>query len=109
MIGLALDGETELTRRPADDEKFSALAFKIMTDPFVGTLAFLRVYSGVVKVGDMVLNSSRGKKERVGRLLMMHANNREDCKELYAGDIAAVVGPKMVPTSTSSRETARRR
>jgi elongation factor G len=92
------DEEKELPRRAADDEKFSALAFKIMTDPFVGTLAFLRVYSGTVKVGDTVLNSSRGKKERVGRLLMMHANNREDCKELYAGDIAAIVGPKALAT-----------
>jgi elongation factor G len=92
------DEEKDLSRRAADDEKFSALAFKIMTDPFVGTLAFIRVYSGIVKVGDTVLNSSRGKKERVGRLLMMHANNREDCKELYAGDIAAVVGPKALAT-----------
>jgi len=98
IVGLGEDGETEMTRRVADDEKFSALAFKIMTDPYVGTLAFLRVYSGVVKVGDMVYNASRGKKERVGRLLMMHANNREDCKELYAGDIAAVVGPKTLTT-----------
>ncbi len=98
MMGLAEDGETELTRRPADDEKFSALSFKIMTDPFVGTLAFVRVYSGTVKVGDTVYNASRGKKERVGRLLMMHANNREDCKELYAGDIAAVVGAKTLTT-----------
>jgi elongation factor G len=98
IVGLEPDTENELARRAADDEKFSALAFKIMTDPFVGTLAFLRVYSGTVNVGDTVLNSSRGKKERVGRLLMMHANNREDCKELFAGDIAAVVGPKALST-----------
>ena len=98
IVGLEPDTENELTRRAADDEKFSALAFKIMTDPFVGTLAFIRVYSGTVKVGDTVFNSSRGKKERVGRLLMMHANNREDCKELFAGDIAAVVGPKALST-----------
>jgi elongation factor G len=79
--------------RPADDAApFSALAFKIMTDPFVGTLTFLRVYSGVVESGSYVFNSTKGKKERVGRLLKMHANKREDIKEVYAGDIAAAVG-----------------
>jgi len=79
--------------RPADDKApFSALAFKIMTDPFVGTLTFLRVYSGVAESGSYVLNSTKGKKERIGRLLKMHANKREDIKEVYAGDIAAAVG-----------------
>ena len=79
--------------RPADDAApFSALAFKIMTDPFVGTLTFLRVYSGVIESGSYVFNSTKGKKERIGRLLKMHANKREDIKEVYAGDIAAAVG-----------------
>ena len=79
--------------RPADDKApFSALAFKIMTDPFVGTLTFLRVYSGVLESGSYVLNVTKGKKERVGRLLKMHANKREDIKEVFAGDIAAAVG-----------------
>jgi elongation factor G len=104
--GTDLDGETEVARRAADDEKFSALAFKIMTDPYVGTLAFLRVYSGIVRVGDMVLNSSKGKKERVGRLLQMHANNREDIKEICAGDIAAVVGPKTLSTGDTICDAA---
>jgi elongation factor G len=79
--------------RPADDTApFAALAFKIMTDPFVGTLTFLRVYSGIVESGSYVFNSTKGKKERIGRLLKMHANKREDIKEVYAGDIAAAVG-----------------
>ena len=79
--------------RPADDKvPFSALAFKIMTDPFVGSLTFLRVYSGVVESGSYVYNSTKGKKERIGRLLKMHANKREEIKEVYAGDIAAAVG-----------------
>ena len=79
--------------RPADDKApFAALAFKIMTDPFVGTLTFFRVYSGMVESGSYVFNSTKGKKERIGRLLKMHANKREDIKEVYAGDIAAAVG-----------------
>jgi elongation factor G len=79
--------------RPADDKApFSALAFKIMTDPFVGTLTFMRVYSGMMESGSYVYNSTKGKKERVGRLLKMHANKREDIKEVYAGDIVAAVG-----------------
>jgi elongation factor G len=82
-----------LEARPADDAApFSALAFKIMTDPFVGTLTFLRVYSGKLESGSYVFNSTKGKKERIGRLLKMHANKREDTKEVYAGDIAAAVG-----------------
>jgi elongation factor G len=86
------------TRRPGDDEPFSALAFKIMTDPFVGQLSFIRVYSGVLASGDTVLTSMRGRKERIGRLLQMHANERKEIKEVRAGDIAAVVGLKDVIT-----------
>ncbi len=85
-------------RHAADDEKFSALGFKIMTDPFVGQLIFFRVYSGVVRSGDTVYNSVKGKKERIGRILQMHANQREEIKEVYAGDIAAAVGLKDVTT-----------
>ncbi|HXB57429.1 MAG TPA: elongation factor G [Vicinamibacteria bacterium] len=85
-------------REPRDDAPFSALVFKIMTDPFVGQLAFLRVYSGNVKTGDTVLNSTKGMKERIGRLLKMHANKREEIKEVYAGDIAAAVGLRNVIT-----------
>jgi elongation factor G len=89
----------ELVPRPAsDDAPFSALVFKIMTDPFVGQLAFIRVYSGAMKTGDSVLNSTKGQKERIGRLLKMHANKREEIKEVYAGDIAAAVGLKNVTT-----------
>ena len=89
----------ELVPRPAkDDAPFSALVFKIMTDPFVGQLAFIRVYSGSMKTGDTVLNSTRGQKERIGRLLKMHANKREEIKDVYAGDIAAAVGLKHVTT-----------
>ena len=86
------------TRKPGDDEPFAALAFKIMTDPFVGQLSFIRVYSGVLESGDTVLTSMRGRKERIGRLLQMHANERKEIKEVRAGDIAAVVGLKDVIT-----------
>jgi len=86
------------TRKPGDDEPFAALAFKIMTDPFVGQLSFIRVYSGVLASGDTVYTSVRGKKERIGRLLQMHANERHEIKEVRAGDIAAVVGLKDVIT-----------
>jgi elongation factor G len=85
-------------REPRDDAPFSALVFKIMTDPFVGQLAFLRVYSGALKSGDTVINTTRGQKERIGRLLKMHANKREEIKEVWAGDIAAAVGLKNVTT-----------
>jgi len=85
-------------RKPGDDEPFAALAFKIMTDPFVGQLSFIRVYSGVLCSGDTVYTSVRGKKERIGRLLQMHANERQEIKEVRAGDIAAVVGLKDVVT-----------
>ena len=86
------------SRKSGDDEPFSALAFKIMTDPYVGQLTFIRVYSGVLTSGDTVLTSARGRKERIGRLLQMHANQREEIKEVRAGDIAAAVGLKDVTT-----------
>ena len=92
------EDEKEVTRKADDDEKFSALAFKLMTDPFVGQLTFVRVYSGVLKKGDTVYNSVRGKKERIGRIVQMHANNREEVDEIRAGDIAACVGLKDVTT-----------
>ncbi|MGD9904094.1 MAG: elongation factor G [Vicinamibacterales bacterium] len=92
------DDAPVLVRKAADDEPFSALAFKIMTDPFVGQLTFFRVYSGVLNAGTSVLNSTKGKTERIGRLLKMHANKREEIKEVYAGDIAAAVGLKSVTT-----------
>ena len=88
----------ESVRRASDDEPFAALAFKIATDPFVGTLTFFRVYSGVLKAGEMVFNPIKGKRERVGRVLQMHSNSREEIKEVYAGDIAAAVGLKDVTT-----------
>jgi elongation factor G len=86
------------SRKASDDEPFAGLAFKIMTDPFVGQLIFFRVYSGVVKSGDTVYNPIKGKKERIGRILQMHANQREELKEVYAGDIAAAVGLKEATT-----------
>ncbi len=95
-------GETEdgksVSRKADDGEPFAALAFKIMTDPYVGQLTFIRVYSGVLKSGDTVYNSVRGRKERIGRLLQMHANQREEIKDVYAGDIAAAVGLKEAST-----------
>jgi elongation factor G len=90
--------ETVAERHSSDDEPFAALAFKIATDPFVGTLTFFRVYSGVLKSGDTVYNPVKGKKERIGRILQMHANSREEIKEVRAGDIAAAVGLKDVTT-----------
>src|SRR6185437_8189423 len=80
--------------RPLDSEPFSMLAFKIMDDPFVGTITFSRVYSGKIESGTMVLNSTKDRKERIGRMLLMHANNREDVKEAFAGDIVALAGLK---------------
>ena len=97
MVGLD-ESENEITRKADDGEKFSALAFKLMTDPFVGQLTFIRVYSGVLTSGATVYNSVKGKKERIGRILQMHANNREEIKEVLAGDIAACVGLKDVTT-----------
>jgi len=92
------DPEVIVTRKASDDEKFSALVFKIMTDPFVGQLAFFRVYSGKMYAGETIFNVAKGRKERVGRLLRMHANKREEIQEILAGDIAAAVGLKTVST-----------
>ncbi|PPE65372.1 elongation factor G [Caldimonas caldifontis] len=92
------DEDKEVTRKADDNEKFAALAFKLMTDPYVGQLTFVRVYSGVLKSGDTVFNPIKGKKERIGRILQMHANQREEIKEILAGDIAACVGLKEVTT-----------
>jgi elongation factor G len=91
--GVLEDG-TEVIRKSSDSEPFSALAFKIMTDPYVGRLTFFRVYSGVLNSGSYVLNATKGKRERIGRILQMHANSREEIQEVYAGDIAAAVGLK---------------
>ncbi|MBA4781457.1 elongation factor G, partial [Blastomonas sp.] len=96
--GVKLDGETKDTRPPADDAPFSALAFKIMNDPFVGTLTFARIYSGKLEAGTSVTNSVKDKKEKVGRMLLMHANSREDISEAYAGDIVALAGLKETTT-----------
>ena len=95
--GVLLDGE-EAERHSSDEEPFAALAFKIMADPFVGKLAFFRVYSGVLKSGSYVINSTKNKKERIGRILQMHANTREEISEVYAGDIASAVGLKDTTT-----------
>jgi elongation factor G len=92
------ESEAPVVRKADDEEKFSALAFKLMTDPFVGQLTFVRVYSGVLTKGDSVYNPVRGKKERIGRIVQMHANNREEVSEIRAGDIAACVGLKEVTT-----------
>lgn len=89
-----LEDGSEVVRKSSDDEPFSALAFKIMTDPFVGKLTFFRVYSGVLNSGSYVLNGTKGKRERIGRILQMHANSRQEISEVYAGDIAAAVGLK---------------
>jgi elongation factor G len=91
-------GGQPATRRPADDEPFAALAFKIMADPYVGKLTYIRVYSGRLEAGSRILNASTGRTERIGRILMMHANEREELTEVYAGDIAAAVGIKQVST-----------
>ena len=97
ITGVDMNGK-DIARHPSDSEPFSALAFKVMTDPFVGRLTFIRVYSGHLNSGSYVLNSNKDKKERVGRLLQMHANNREEISEVYTGDIAAVVGLKNTTT-----------
>jgi len=97
IAGVDMNGN-DIVRHPSDSEPFSALAFKVMTDPFVGRLTFIRVYSGHLSSGSYVLNSNKDKKERVGRLLQMHANNREEISEVYTGDIAAVVGLKNTTT-----------
>ena len=97
VVGESEEGEP-LTRKADDSESFSALAFKLMTDPFVGQLTFVRVYSGVLKKGDTIYNSVKGKKERIGRIVQMHADNREEIDEILAGDIAACIGMKEVTT-----------
>ncbi len=97
-VGGVDERDNEISRKADDAEKFSALAFKLMTDPFVGQLTFIRVYSGILNSGATVYNSVKGKKERIGRILQMHANNREEIKEVLAGDIAACVGLKEVTT-----------
>ncbi|KAJ8928583.1 hypothetical protein NQ314_018846 [Rhamnusium bicolor] len=96
--GTSVDGDEELERKSSDAEPFSALAFKVMTDPFVGKLTFFRVYSGTLDSGSYVQNSSKGKRERVGRILQMHANSREEISKVFAGDIAAAVGLKDTTT-----------
>ncbi len=96
--GVSLDGETEMKRKSSDDEPFSALAFKIMNDPFVGSLTFVRVYSGILETGSSVMNTVKDKRERIGRMLLMHSNNREDVKEARAGDIVAIAGLKDTTT-----------
>ena len=96
--GISEDAEEEIERLADDNEPFAALAFKIMTDPYVGKLAFFRVYSGKLESGSYVLNSTRGKRERIGRILQMHANTREEVTEVYAGEIAAAVGLKDTAT-----------
>ena len=101
VLGLSADGRSEVTRESSDDEPFAALAFKIMADPYVGSLSFVRVYSGILSTGSNVLNTTKGKRERVGRMLLMHANSREDVKEARAGDIVALAGLK----STSTGDT----
>ena len=98
VVGLLEDGVAESRRSASDNDSFSALAFKIATDPFVGVLTFFRVYSGVLNSGDNVYNSVKGKKERIGRIVQMHANSREEIKEVFAGDIAAAIGLKDVAT-----------
>jgi len=96
--GVKVDSDDEDSRGPRDDEPFSALAFKIMTDPFVGTLTFARVYSGVLESGSHILNSVKGQRERIGRMLLMHANEREDVKQVRSGDIVALCGLKQTTT-----------
>src|SRR5699024_1981250 len=95
--GVDMDGN-EIERHPSDSEPFSALAFKVMTDPYVGKLTFFRVYSGHLSSGSYILNSTKDTKERIGRILQMHANNRTEITEVYTGDIAAAVGLKNTTT-----------
>jgi elongation factor G len=105
--GTSIDGKSEVERRCSDDEPFSGLAFKIMVDPFVGTLTFFRVYSGVIESGTGVVNSGRDKRERIGRMLLMHANHREEIKEARAGDIIALVGLKDTITGDTLCDSAK--
>ena len=98
IAGLKFESDEEITRQASDDEPFAALAFKIMTDPFVGSLTFIRIYSGVLEAGQGVINTVKDQRERVGRMLLMHSNSREDVKEARAGDIVALAGLKNVTT-----------
>ena len=106
MRGVVPGKEREVVRTCSDDEPFAALAFKVMTDPFVGTLTFVRVYSGTIQTGRQVLNSGKGRKQRVGRMLLMHANTREDIQEARAGDIVAVAGLKDTTTGETLSDPA---
>jgi elongation factor G len=105
--GVDPNTEEEIVRKPSDSEPMALLAFKIMDDPFVGTITFCRIYSGVLQSGTGVVNSTREKKERIGRMLLMHANNREDIKEAYAGDIVALAGLKEVRTGDTLCDSAK--
>ena len=105
VSGVLMDGETKAERIAEDNQPFSALAFKIAADPYVGTLTYLRIYSGVLKSGDSAVNTVKDKKERFGRLLQMHANNREEIKEAYAGDIVAAIGLKYTTTGDTLSDT----
>ena len=96
--GINPDSEEEIIRKSSDEEPLSLLAFKVMNDSFVGNLTFARIYSGVIKSGETLINTVKGKKERIGRMLLMHANSREEIKEAYAGDIVALVGLKDTTT-----------
>ena len=99
--GINPDTGEEETRPASDEAPFAALAFKIMTDPFVGRLTFIRVYSGILQSGSYVMNTSKGKRERIGRILQMHANSRQEIEQVYAGDIAAAIGLKDTTTGDS--------
>ncbi|MDP3372417.1 MAG: elongation factor G [Candidatus Paracaedibacteraceae bacterium] len=98
VAGTEVETDVEMVRKPDENEPLSALAFKIMTDPFVGSITFVRIYSGKLESGSMILNSTKDKKERIGRILLMHSNNREDIKEAVAGDIVALCGLKLTTT-----------
>ena len=98
ITGKDLETDEEITRESSDDEPFSALAFKVMTDPYVGKLTFVRVYSGHLKAGSYVYNATKDRRERIGRILKMHANHREEIDEVFAGDIVGIVGLKNTST-----------
>src|SRR5437763_13782181 len=104
--GIKMGSDEQVTRRCSDDEPFSALAFKIMSDPFVGSLTFIRIYSGVLSAGSQVLNTVKNNRERIGRMLLMHANHREDVKEARAGDILALAGLKSTTTGDTLSDSS---
>jgi elongation factor G len=108
VTGTDADDDSQVTRAPKDDEHLAALAFKVMTDPFVGSLTFVRIYSGTLESGSYVVNSTKDDRERVGRILLMHANSREDIKEAHAGDIIAVCGLKNTTTGDTLCSTSKR-